>query len=156
VTAAPELGDELIAAGDRDVVDAVASVVRAHPGLGGEQVAALARRDEDDVGARCHGDRTPAVAGAGECRVGEGEDHAAVADPVAVHHVVPDGHLGAGPALAVVEQLDAEQPRRGVGGHHRLDGTWLADGLRHGSPRLDISERSVNNKALPSGPFQGS
>ena len=75
--------------------------------------------------------------GAGEDRVGEGEDHAAVADAVPVDHVVPDGQLDPGPAVPVVKQLDAEHPRGGVGGHHRLDGTGLADVLRHGSPGLD-------------------
>ena len=129
VAAAPELGDKLAAAGDGDVVDAVASVASAHATLGGEEVAAAGRRDEDDVGARRHGDRAPAVAGAGEGRVGEGEDHASVTGAVPVQHVVPDGQLGSGPALPVVKQLDAEHSRGGVGREHRLDGTGLADGL---------------------------
>jgi hypothetical protein len=138
VAAAAELGDDLLVPGDRDVVDAVAAVARPHPGLGGEHVAAAARRDERDVRARRHRDRTPAVAGTGERCVGEREDHAPVADVVPVDHVVPDGQLRAGPALAVVEQVDAEQPARGVGGHHRLDGTSLVDGLRHGAPELNM------------------
>jgi AcrR family transcriptional regulator len=142
VAAAAELGDKLVTTGDGDVVDAVATVTCAQASLGDQDVAAAARRDEDDVGARRQGDRAPAVAGAGEGCVGEGEDHAPVADVVPVDHVVPDGQLGPGPALPVGEQLDAEHPRGGVGGQHRLDGTGLdgtrlADGLRHGSPGLD-------------------
>ena len=137
MAAAAELGDELVAPGDGDVVDAVAAVTGAHAGLGGEEVAAAARRDEDDVGPRRHGDRPPAVAGAGEGRIGQGKDHATVTDTVPVDHVIADGQLHAGPAFPVVEHLDAEHPRGGVGGHHRLDGTGLVDGLRHGSPGLD-------------------
>jgi AcrR family transcriptional regulator len=142
VAAAAKLGDELGTMGDGDVVDAVATVTGAQASLGDQDVAAAARRDEHDVGARRQGDRAPAVAGAGEGRVGKGEDHAPVADVVPVDHVVPDGQLGPGPALPVGEQLDAEHPRGGVGGQHRLDrtgldGTGLADGLRHGSPGLD-------------------
>jgi hypothetical protein len=137
VAAAAELGDELVAPGDSDVVDAAAPVAGPHPGLGGKDVATAGRRDEHDVGARGHGDRAPAVTGAGEGRIREGEDHATVTDAVPVHHVVPDGQLNPGPAFAVVEQFDAEHPRGGVGGHHRLDGTGLVDGLRHGSPGLD-------------------
>jgi hypothetical protein len=137
VAAATELGDELVTPGDGDVVDAAAPVAGAHPGLGGEDVAAAGRRDERDVGARGDSDRTPAVAGAGERRVREREDHATVTDAVPVHHVVPDGQPGPGRAFAVVKHFDAEHPRGGVGGHHRLDGTGLVDGLRHGSPGLD-------------------
>jgi len=129
VAATPELGDELTASGDGHVVDAVASVASAHPALGGEGVAAAGRRDEDDVGARRHGDRAPAVAGAGEGRVGEGEDHAPVADAVPVQHLVPDRQPRSRPARPVVKQLDTEHSRGIVGGEHRLDGTGLACGL---------------------------
>ena len=128
MTAAPELGDQLAAAGDGDIVDAVASVASACTRFGGEEVAAAARRYEDDVGGRRHGDRAPAVAGAREGRIGEGEDHAAVTHAVPVQHLVPDGQLGASPALPVVEQLDAEHSRGGIGGEHHLDRTGLTGG----------------------------
>jgi AcrR family transcriptional regulator len=138
VAAAAELGDAVVTTGDGDIVDTVAPVTGAQAGLGDQDVAAPARRDEHDVGARRHGDRAPAVAGAGEGRVGEGEDHAPVAGAVPVDHVVPDGQLSPGPALPVGEQLDAEHPRGGVGGQHRLDGAgFLGGGLRHRSPGLD-------------------
>ena len=125
--AAAELGDEVAVASDGGVVDAAAAVAGADPALGDEDVAEPGGGDEDDVGARRYRDRSPAVAGAGEGGVGQREDHPAVADAVADDHVVSDGHGRAGPAVAVVEQRDAERPRGGVGRHHRLDGTGLSD-----------------------------
>jgi AcrR family transcriptional regulator len=121
VAAAAELRDEQVAAGDGDVVDAIAAVAGAGAGLGHQHVAAAGRGDEGDVAAGRHGDRAPAVAGAGEGGVREAEDDAAVAHAVPVDHVVADRHPGACPAVAVVDELDAEQPRGGVGGEHRLD-----------------------------------
>jgi hypothetical protein len=127
VAAAAELGDELAVAGDGGVVEAAAAVAGAHPALGDQDVAQPGRGDEDDVAPGRDRDRPPAVAGAGEGRVGQREDHPAVADAMPVDHVVSDRHAGAGPAVAVLEQRDAERAGRGVGRHHRLDGTGLAD-----------------------------
>ena len=121
VAAAAELRDEQVATGDGDVVDAVAAVAGTGSGVGDKHVAAAGRGDEGDVAAGRHGDRAPAVAGAGEGGVREAEDEAAVAHAVPVDHVVADPHPGVCPALAVVDELDAEQPRGGVGGEHRLD-----------------------------------
>jgi hypothetical protein len=125
--AAAELRDEVAVAGDGGVVDAVAAVAGADAALGDQDVAEAGGGDEEDVAPGRHRDRSPAVAGAGEGRVGEGEDHPAVADGVAVDHVVSDRHGRAGPAVPVVEQRDAERQGGGVGRHHRLDGTGLAD-----------------------------
>jgi AcrR family transcriptional regulator len=128
VAAAAEFGDELaVVAGDGDVVEAVAAVAGADAALGCQDVAEPGGGDEDDVGAGRDGDRAPAVAGTGEGRVGQREDDPAVADAVPVDHVVADAQAGAGPAVAVLDQLDAEHRAGGVGGHHRLDGAGLAD-----------------------------
>src|SRR5579859_7329648 len=125
--AAAELGDEVTVAGDGCVVDAAAAVAGADPAVGDEDVAEAGGGDEEDVAPGRDRDRAPAVAGAGEGRVGQREDHPAVADAVPVDHVVADRHGRAGPAVAVVEQGDAERAGGGVGRHHRLDGTGLAD-----------------------------
>src|SRR6201993_3510563 len=110
MAAAAELGDKTVTVRDGHVIDAVPAVPGPHPSLGGEHVAGAGRRDEDDVAPGSHGDRTPAVAGAGERGVREAEDLTAVTHAVPVDHVVPHRHAGSGPARPVIGQLYSEHP----------------------------------------------
>src|SRR5699024_8219867 len=79
-------GDGLVAASDRDVVDARAALLDDLPAVGDEFVTDEGRLEEVDVPARGDRDRPGIVAGHGEGRVGEEEDVAAVGDVVAVGH----------------------------------------------------------------------
>ncbi len=118
--AAAELGDDLTVRLplDRHVGDAAAPERRAHVPLGDEHVTEPARRGEGDVGPGRHREAPPRVAGEREARVGQGEDVAAVADGVAVDHVVADRHPHDGVVLLDDGGLHAEAPRGLVVGPH--------------------------------------
>ena len=101
----------------------------------GEHVAEVGRGAEADLGAG--GDRTPVVAVAGERegRVGQGEGEAAVADGVAVDHVLAHGHPDHRPTGADLDDLHAERLAGPVAGPHRRR-RGLGDLLRSGHPRV--------------------
>ena len=96
--------------------------------------------DKDDLGRRGDRDRPVAVAGAGERRVRQGEDQAAVSDRMPVHHVAADGHAGDRPPLGVVDELDAQAPRSLVPRHHRL-----------GAGHLGHCDRLLPGQGVPAG-----
>src|SRR5947209_18170144 len=90
---APEERDALAAlVGDLDVVDSGAAADAALLRDGRQYIAFVRRRDEIDRAARRHRRQVVAVAGKGERAIGEREDEAAVADGVAVQHVLANRH----------------------------------------------------------------
>jgi succinyl-CoA synthetase beta subunit len=90
---APEHGDQFAGlVGDLDIVYATAAALVAGMALRGEQIAQMGRGQEVDVDPGRHGTMVEAVAGIGEGGVGDGEDKAAVAGAVAIHHVLAYGH----------------------------------------------------------------
>src|SRR5699024_8636714 len=112
-------GDGLVAASDRDVVDARAALLDDLPTVGDEFVTDEGRLEEVDVPARGDGDRPGIGAGHGEGRVGEEEDVAAVGDVVAVGHDLGDRHRALGPAGSVIIDGDAQVLGGTVVGEHR-------------------------------------
>jgi len=118
--AAPELSDRLAALiADGDVVESVAAREPAAFRNGGEGVTRAAGAGERDIDARRDDGGGALVAGVGEGRVGEGEDHPAVGDAESVHHVIahPHGEFRA----TAFERVDADAERRlrGVRAQHR-------------------------------------
>ena len=124
--AAAELGDHVVTAPDRHVVDRVPPVRRPLAGLGDQQVAALGRGDEDDVAGLRDGDLVPGVAGERERGVGQREDEAAVRDTVAVHHVVANRHLEPGPHRSPTSTSRIPRPALAVSSAHIAAATLAA------------------------------
>jgi hypothetical protein len=100
------------------VVDAGAAGSRDLGGLGGEHVAAVSRREEVDGQAGGHRELIARVAREGEGRIRERGDEAAMADVVAVEHVVAHAHLEPGSASAESDDAHAQPARGAVGREH--------------------------------------
>src|SRR6185437_10327171 len=105
-----------------------------------------------NLGAGGDGDLVARVAGEGECAVGEREDQAAVAEVVAVDHVVAHHHAHAGKPRADLVEHHAERARRVVavvhGAPDGLRDTLLA-GAAHQHP-LNLAGRFSRKAATPS------
>ena len=93
----PELGNHFArGAGDFNIINAAAPGAVQLAGRGGQLVAQLAWGEKTDSASLGHDPLIIAVARMRKGGVGQGEDQAAVADPMAVEHLLCDlhGHIG--------------------------------------------------------------
>src|SRR5690606_23171372 len=117
---ATEFRDCFASAANGDVVHAAAAVANSLGGGGFQQVPLADGTDEGDLRACCDGGGPVTVAGAGERRVGEQEDVAAVGDAVPVDHGLGDAHPSPGEAVGRFHQFDAECSGSAVVVEHRV------------------------------------
>ena len=145
VRAAADERDALAAlVGDLDVVDAGAAGLRDLDAACGEHVAAPRRREEVDAQPGGDGELVVRVAGEGEGRVGQRRDEAAVADVVAVEHVVAHRHRRVAPGRRRWRRFACPGLRGAVAGEHvRAD-------LVAASARRARSGGGCASSALPS------
>lgn len=105
---APEYGDDLaMLIADLHVVNAGTARQGNLFGVSRQQVVKKRRLEKFDIAARSDSRLVLAIAGIGEGRIGQAEDHATVAGIMALYHVGPDWHAGAGVARSYVGDLDA-------------------------------------------------
>src|SRR6185312_13139521 len=154
VRAAAEERDEAArgAVAHLDIVDAAASSTGALTRHGDQRLAALRRADEMNLGTGRDGDLVARVAGEGERAVREREDQPAMAEVMAVDHVVAHRHAHAGEAGADLLEHHAERARRLVGVVHGAPDS-LRDALRAGGAHqrpLNWAGRFSRKAATPS------